>query len=90
MRGFRREPALDRPRPRPYGPPRLPDVINRLWARSSVVEHLTFNQRVAGSYPAGLTNQIKWLEFVCSMDLGILERDVIKLSRIGIPRSDLF
>jgi hypothetical protein len=26
-----------------------------MWARSSVVEHLTFNQRVAGSIPAGLT-----------------------------------
>ena len=26
------------------------------WARSSAVEHLTFNQRVVGSDPAGLTN----------------------------------
>ncbi len=28
------------------------------WARSSAVEHLTFNQRVVGSDPAGLTNKI--------------------------------
>ena len=27
-----------------------------LWAHSSAVEHLTFNQRVVGSNPAGLTN----------------------------------
>jgi hypothetical protein len=26
------------------------------WAHSSAVEHLTFNQRVVGSDPAGLTN----------------------------------
>ena len=32
-----------------YGRPRS------MRARSSVVEHLTFNQRVAGSIPAGLT-----------------------------------
>jgi hypothetical protein len=28
-------------------------------AHSSAVEHLTFNQRVVGSNPAGLTNKIK-------------------------------
>ena len=27
------------------------------WARSSGVEHLTFNQRVDGSIPSGLTSQ---------------------------------
>ena len=34
----------------------------RLWARSSAVEHLTFNQRVSGSNPDGLTNKIKDLK----------------------------
>ena len=29
------------------------------WARSSAVEHLTFNQRVVGSIPTGLTNDFK-------------------------------
>jgi hypothetical protein len=31
-------------------------------ARSSAVEHLTFNQRVVGSIPTGLTNKIKKLD----------------------------
>jgi hypothetical protein len=31
------------------------------WARSSAVEHLTFNQRVDGSIPSGLTNQVNGL-----------------------------
>jgi hypothetical protein len=30
-------------------------MVPRLGARSSVVEHLTFNQRVDGSIPSGLT-----------------------------------
>ncbi len=29
-------------------------ILNRDWGRSSVVEHLTFNQVVAGSIPAAL------------------------------------
>ena len=33
----------------------------RGWARSSVVEHLTFNQGVGGSKPPGLTNLSQWL-----------------------------
>src|SRR5947209_19931540 len=33
----------------------------RLGARSSAVEHLTFNQVVVGSIPTGLTNKIKYL-----------------------------
>ena len=36
---------------------RPPMVRRPLGARSSGVEHLTFNQRVDGSIPSGLTNQ---------------------------------
>ena len=32
-----------------------------MWARSSAVEHLTFNQRVVGSIPTGLTSVFKYL-----------------------------
>jgi hypothetical protein len=32
-----------------------PCIHRSLWARSSAVEHLTFNQRVVGSIPTGLT-----------------------------------
>jgi hypothetical protein len=42
---------VDRPGRSPYGPP----PFGR--ARSSAVEHLTFNQRVDGSIPSGLTNK---------------------------------
>ena len=42
-------------RPRPSIPP----PPNRMWARSSAVEHLTFNQRVVGSNPTGLTSVFK-------------------------------
>ena len=44
-----------------------PQPTRHLWsrafgrARSSAAEHLTFNQRVDGSIPSGLTNVIKWL-----------------------------
>ena len=31
-------------------------ILRRIRARSSAVEHLTFNQRVSGSIPDGLTN----------------------------------
>ena len=33
-------------------------------ACSSVVEHLTFNQRVVGSYPTGLTNNFCWISIL--------------------------
>ena len=36
-------------------------IIQAERAGSSVVEHLTFNQVVAGSIPARLTKQINWL-----------------------------
>ena len=45
------QPRLDPLRARPY----VPASLGR--ARSSVVEHLTFNQRVDGSNPSGLTNE---------------------------------
>src|SRR5205085_6404736 len=32
---------------------------SKVWARSSAVEHLTFNQRVVGSIPTGLTNRCR-------------------------------
>jgi hypothetical protein len=35
------------------------------WARSSAVEHLTFNQRVDGSIPSGLTNEFTKLWVYC-------------------------
>ena len=37
-------------------------ALPKTWARSSAEEHLTFNQRVVGSIPTGLTNHIKLLE----------------------------
>jgi hypothetical protein len=36
-----------------------PPIQAASWARSSVAEHLTFNQRVDGSIPSGLTNDLK-------------------------------
>src|SRR5580692_6788938 len=41
----------------PGRPPYVPRAFGR--ARSSAVEHLTFNQRVDGSIPSGLTKEIK-------------------------------
>jgi hypothetical protein len=38
-----------------------PPIQAASWARSSVAEHLTFNQRVDGSIPSGLTSQINRL-----------------------------
>jgi hypothetical protein len=38
-----------------------PPIQAASWARSSVAEHLTFNQRVDGSIPSGLTSQINSL-----------------------------
>ncbi len=38
-----------------YVPPANRRTSSRPWARSSAVEHLTFNQRVSGSNPDGLT-----------------------------------
>ena len=38
-----------------------------VWAHSSAVEHLTFNQRVVGSNPAGLTNKINNLEKITEL-----------------------
>ena len=32
----------------------------KVWARSSAVEHLTFNQRVDGSIPSGLTTSLNY------------------------------
>ena len=40
----------------------LPRPGSKKWARSSAVEHLTFNQRVVGSNPAGLTNYFNELD----------------------------
>lgn len=36
-----------------------------LWAGSSAVEHLTFNQTVAGSIPAPLTTVFQWVRLSC-------------------------
>src|SRR5262249_26039419 len=41
--------------------PRATPVFTGVGARSSAVEHLTFNQRVVGSIPTGLTITIKEL-----------------------------
>ncbi len=43
-------------------------------APNSDIEHLTFNQRVVGSKPAGLTNQFKSLtqDFPATVDGGVL------------------
>ena len=53
--GKRRERRLTTRGGSPYGPP----PFGR--ARSSGVEHLTFNQRVDGSIPSGLTNKFNYL-----------------------------
>ena len=39
------------------------------WARSSAVEHLTFNQRVDGSIPSGLTNDFNKIDLAAALDL---------------------
>ena len=39
----------------------IPSIQRGGRACSSVVEHLTFNQRVVGSYPTGLTNNFNGL-----------------------------
>jgi hypothetical protein len=41
---------------------RVKSRIVWVWAASSVVEHLTFNQVVAGSIPARPTNRINHLQ----------------------------
>jgi hypothetical protein len=41
-----------------------------LRARSSEVEHLTFNQRVVGSIPTGLTNYSNRLEVIRPLGAG--------------------
>ena len=49
--------------PNPYGP--LPFGQR---ARSSAVEHLTFNQRVDGSIPSGLTKLLGRDELICVLE----------------------
>ena len=44
-----------------------PPVESSEWACSSVVEHLTFNQRVSGSNPDGLTKYFRQLERFVSL-----------------------
>lgn len=46
-----RKSSIDPCGPPTYGPPAL------VGARSSAAEHLTFNQRVDGSIPSGLTKR---------------------------------
>ena len=59
MRQTKQNQGLDHDPTRNYVPPAFTDSILKsddVWAHSSAVEHLTFNQRVVGSNPAGLTN----------------------------------
>ncbi len=39
--------------------PQIGEAGRGKWARSSAVEHLTFNQRVDGSIPSGLTTSLR-------------------------------
>ena len=58
LRGTRRKSAEKREisRKSPLTPQGGAHMVRPLGARSSVVEHLTFNQRVDGSIPSGLTS----------------------------------
>ena len=47
---------------------------NLLGARSSAVEHLTFNQRVVGSIPTGLTMLFNELSAAAMLILTFLQR----------------
>ena len=85
MRQTKRHQGLDHDKAHNYVPAAFTDSMNKsddVWAHSSAVEHLTFNQRVVGSNPAGLTNQIKDLNKILKLARLFLDSLLVKLSDV--------